>query len=214
MKQEIKGIIFDLDGVIVFTDELHYEAWKKTADDLGVYFDKEINNLLRGVSRMESLEIILRNYHGKLLTGEEKEALAVKKNERYKKLLENMKPSDVTEEVRDTLKALREKGYLLCIGSSSKNAKKILEKVELKEMFHAISDGTNITNSKPDPEVFLKGAEFLGLQPQECLVVEDAEAGIEAAIAGGLHSAAIGAAVKSGRAEFCLHTFSDLLKFL
>lgn len=211
MNSEIKGIIFDLDGVIVFTDELHYEAWKTMADEMGIYFDKEINNLLRGVSRMESLEIILRNYHGEALSYEEKSALALKKNDIYKKLLEKMQPSDVTDSVRNTLKALKEQGYCLAIGSSSKNAKYILERVQLIDLFDAISDGTNITNSKPDPEVFIKGAEFLGLEPKHCLVVEDADAGIEAALAGGMHSAAIGNATKSGKAEYNLESFEDLL---
>lgn len=211
MNGQIKGIIFDLDGVIVFTDELHYEAWKAMADELGVCFDREINNLLRGVSRMESLEIILRNYHGVPLSAEEKVSLAEKKNEIYKKLLQRMQPSDVSGSVREALKELKERGYRLAIGSSSKNAKYILKRVELMDAFDAISDGTNITNSKPDPEVFIKGAAFLGLEPQECLVVEDADAGIEAALAGGMHSAAIGSATKSGKAEYNLSTLVDLL---
>jgi beta-phosphoglucomutase len=209
--KEIKGIIFDLDGVIVFTDELHYEAWQSMADELGVYFDKEINHLLRGVSRMESLEIVLRNYHGEPLSETEKIALAEKKNAIYKTLLEKMEPSDVDDCVRSTLKELKERGYLLAIGSSSKNAKRILERVELIHEFDAISDGTNIAKSKPDPEVFIKAAEFLGLKPQQCLVVEDADAGIEAALKGGMHSAAIGPATKIGKAKYNLNTFSDLL---
>ena len=211
MDKEIKGIIFDLDGVIVFTDELHYEAWQSMADELGVYFDKEINHLLRGVSRMESLEIVLRNYHGEPLSETEKIALAEKKNDIYKTLLEKMEPSDVDDCVRSTLKELKERGYLLAIGSSSKNAKRILERVELIHEFDAISDGTNIAKSKPDPEVFIKAAEFLGLKPQQCLVVEDADAGIEAALKGGMHSAAIGPATKIGKAKYNLNTFSDLL---
>lgn len=211
MNAEIKGIIFDLDGVIVFTDELHYTAWKEIADEIGVSFDREINHLLRGVSRMESLEIILRNYKGELLSNTEKVSFAEKKNAIYKRLLENMKPSDVTDDVRSTLKELRARGYLLAIGSSSQNARRILEKVELKEEFHAISDGTNIKKSKPDPEVFIKAAQFLGLEPKQCMVVEDAVAGIDAAIAGGMHSAAIGPATKNGKAEYTLEMFSDLL---
>ena len=178
---KIKGLIFDLDGVLVFTDKFHYQAWKTMADELGVYFDETINHRLRGVSRMDSLEIILERYEGPDLSLREKEKLAEKKNEIYRTLLESMTPDDVTKEVRDTLTKLREKGYKLAIGSSSKNAKFILEKVELKDAFDAISDGNNITKSKPDPEVFLKAAEYLGLPPKACMVVEDAEAGIEAA---------------------------------
>lgn len=210
--KDIKGIIFDLDGVIVFTDKYHYLAWKAMADEIGVYFDESINNRLRGVSRMASLEIILETHHGKPFTAEEKLALAEKKNDLYREYLAKMGPSDVTEEVRDTLATLRKRGYKLSIGSSSKNAKFILERVNLTASFDAISDGTNITRSKPDPEVFLKGAEFLGLEPSECAVVEDAYAGIDAAKEGGMMGVAIGDATNYRRADYCLTTFSDLLK--
>lgn len=208
---KIKGLIFDLDGVLVFTDKFHYQAWKTMADELGVYFDETINHRLRGVSRMDSLEIILERYEGPDLSLHEKEKLAEKKNEIYRTLLESMTPDDVTKEVRDTLTKLREKGYKLAIGSSSKNAKFILEKVELKDAFDAISDGNNITKSKPDPEVFLKAAEYLGLPPKACMVVEDAEAGIEAAKKGGMYAAGIGEAAKSINADESLKTFSELV---
>ena len=208
---KIKGLIFDLDGVLVFTDKFHYQAWKTMADELGVYFDETINHRLRGVSRMDSLEIILERYEGPDLSLREKEKLAEKKNEIYRTLLESMTPDDVTKEVRDTLTKLREKGYKLSIGSSSKNAKFILEKVELKDAFDAISDGNNITKSKPDPEVFLKAAEYLGLPPKACMVVEDAEAGIEAAKKGGMYAAGIGEAAKSINADESLKTFSELV---
>lgn len=208
---KIKGLIFDLDGVLVFTDKFHYQAWKTMADELGVYFDETINHRLRGVSRMDSMEIILERYEGPDLSLREKEKLAEKKNEIYRTLLESMTPDDVTKEVRDTLTKLREKGYKLAIGSSSKNAKFILEKVELKDAFDAISDGNNITKSKPDPEVFLKAAEYLGLPPKACMVVEDAEAGIEAAKKGGMYAAGIGEAAKSINADESLKTFSELV---
>lgn len=208
---KIKGLIFDLDGVLVFTDKFHYQAWKTMADELGVYFDETINHRLRGVSRMDSLEIILERYEGPDLSLREKEKLAEKKNEIYRTLLESMTPDDVTKEVRDTLTKLREKGYKLAIGSSSKNAKFILEKVELKDAFDAISDGNNITKSKPDPEVFLKAAEYLGLPPKACMVVEDAEAGIEAAKKGGMYAAGIGETAKSINADESLKTFSELV---
>lgn len=210
----LKAAIFDLDGVIVFTDKFHYQAWKKMADGLGIYFDEEINNRLRGVSRMDSLDIILERYGGELLSQEKKDALAAKKNETYRELLKTMTPDDVSQEVRDTLDKIRGRGYRISIGSSSKNARFILERVNLLSAFDAISDGTNITKSKPDPEVFLKGAEFLGEKPEDCLVVEDAEAGIDAGIAGGMKTAAIGDAVNCGKADYTLGTFSDLLKVL
>ncbi len=208
----MKGIIFDLDGVIVFTDMFHYQAWKRMADEMGIYFDEEINNRLRGVSRMDSLEIILENYQGEPLSQTAKEALAQQKNSYYRQLLATMTPADVSDEVRSTLKQLHNRGYKLAIGSSSKNTKFILEKTEMTEMFDAISDGTNITHSKPDPEVFLKGAEFLGLEPKDCGVVEDAQAGIDAAKAGGMCAMAIGPATAYEKADYRLSTFSDLLE--
>lgn len=207
----IKGIIFDLDGVLVFTDKLHYQAWKQMADRLGIYFDEKINNRLRGVSRMDSLEIILENYQGEPLSIEEKERLAAEKNDTYRELLKTMTREDVTDEVRETLAELKARGYKLSLGSSSKNARFILERVELLDAFDAISDGNNITKSKPDPEVFLKGAEFLGEKPADCLVVEDAEAGVDAGLAGGMQVAAIGDAVHCHKADFELTTFVDLL---
>ena len=210
--KNIKAFIFDLDGVIVFTDCFHYQAWKKIADQMGIYFDEKINNRLRGVSRMDSLEIILERYEGEPLSQEKKEALAEEKNAFYRSLLENMTPADVEQEVRDTLKELRRRGYKLSLGSSSKNAKFILERVGLLDAFDAISDGTNISKSKPDPEVFLKGAEFLGVEPAECVVVEDAFAGIDAAKAGNMMAAGIGDARDYEKTDYRLDTFADLLQ--
>jgi beta-phosphoglucomutase len=205
-----KGIIFDLDGVICFTDKYHYLAWKKLADEIGVYFDEEINNRLRGVSRMESLNIILERSE-KEYTLSEKEAMAEKKNEDYKVLLQQMSPADLSDEVKQTMDELRNRGCLLAIGSSSKNARMILNRLGLDGYFDQISDGTNITRSKPDPEVFLKAAEFLNLRPSDCLVVEDAIAGIDAAIAGGFDGAGIGEAAGHPKVTWPLQTFSDLL---
>ena len=205
-----KGIIFDLDGVICFTDHYHYLAWKALADRLGIYFDETINNRLRGVSRMASLDIILERYDG-TLSEEEKLAAAEEKNNTYRELLKEMSPADLSPEVKQTLDALRAKGLLLGIGSSSKNTKFILSQIGLGDYFDKISDGTNITRSKPDPEVFLKAAEFLGLEPKDCLVVEDAKAGVQAALAAGMDAAAIGDATSCGLATYNLSRFSDLL---
>ncbi len=205
-----KGVIFDLDGVICSTDHYHYLAWKALADRLGIYFDETINNRLRGVSRMASLEIILERYDG-TLSEEEKLAAAEEKNNLYRELLKEMTPADLSPEVKSTLDALRAKGLLLGIGSSSKNTKFILSRIGLGDYFDKISDGTNITRSKPDPEVFLKAAEYLGLEPKDCLVVEDAKAGIEAALAAGMDAAAIGDATSCGLATYNLSAFSDLL---
>lgn len=211
---DTKGIIFDLDGVIVFTDHYHYLAWKKIADEMGIYFDEAINNRLRGVSRMESLEIILENHHGESLSEKEKEELAEKKNNFYRELLQQMSPDSVAPEVRTTLRILRKRGYKLSIGSSSKNTKTILERVQLIDAFDAISDGTNISRSKPDPEVFLKAAQFLGLEPETCAVIEDAFAGIDAACAAGMISVGIGDASGYDKANYHIQKFDELLNIL
>lgn len=207
----MKAFIFDLDGVIVFTDKFHYLAWKKMADEMGIYFDETINNRLRGVSRAESLEIILERYEGPALSQEKKAELMEGKNNTYKELLGGMTPDDVTDEVRNTLAELHNRGYKLALGSSSKNAKFILEKVELLGAFDAISDGTNITKSKPDPEVFLKVAEFLGEKPEECYVVEDAYAGIDAAKSAGMQAVGIGDAAGYGATDKKIKSFGELL---
>jgi len=207
----MKAIIFDLDGVLVFTDKYHYMAWKKMADSMGIYFDPMINNRLRGVSRANSLEIILERYSGEPLTTEQKQALMDQKNSDYCALLRNMSPADVSEDVRNTLKELRKRGYKLGVGSSSKNTKFILKQVELTEMFDAVSDGTNITKSKPDPEVFLKAAEFLKTSPEECMVVEDAYAGIDAAVSCKMTTAGIGEAAGYQKTDYPIGKLSDLL---
>lgn len=209
----IKGIIFDLDGVICFTDHYHYLAWKALADKLGIYFDETINNRLRGVSRMASLEIILEK-SDKKYSQDEKEAFANEKNEIYRKYLLEMSEKDLSEEVKNTLTELRNKGYKLAIGSSSKNTKTILNQIGLGDFFDAISDGNNIANSKPDPEVFLKAAEYINLKPCECAVIEDAIAGIDAAYRGGFTSIGISDAKKNVHCDYNIDTFYDLLKIL
>ena len=206
----MKAFIFDLDGVLVFTDRYHYEAWKKLADRLGIYFDETINNRLRGVSRMESLEIILERSDVSY-SDKEKEAFAAEKNETYRELLSHMRPEDVSEDVRDTLRRLRERGHRMAIGSSSKNTKYILERVGLTDMFDAISDGTNITHSKPDPEVFLKAAEYLGERADNCIVVEDAYSGIDAAKAAGMTAVGIGDAAFYDRADVTITALCDII---
>lgn len=207
---KFEAIIFDLDGVICYTDEYHYLAWKAMADGLGVPFDRTVNNRLRGVSRMESLDIILERYNG-TLSRAEKEALAEQKNELYKQYLSRMSPADLSEEVRSTLNILDEMGMLLAIGSSSKNAPFILQQIGLGGYFDAVSDGNNITRPKPDPEVFLKAAQMLCLEPSQCLVVEDAVSGAQAGHAGGFQVACLGDASAAGAGEYNLATFSELL---
>lgn len=206
-----KAIIFDLDGVICFTDHYHFLAWKALADSLNIPFDETKNDRLRGVSRMASLEIVLEDYHGPALSEAEKGNLAEKKNDLYRTLLQSMTPADLSDEVRSTLDSLRAEGVKLAIGSSSKNTPLILERIGLGGFFDAVSDGNNITRSKPDPQVFTMAAQMLQMPPEQCLVVEDALAGVQAATAGGFHSAGIGPAAKSGLATYSLKTFGDLL---
>ena len=210
----IKGIIFDLDGVLISTDKFHYLAWKQLADKLGIPFSEKDNEQLRGVSRMESLELVLKNDPTVKLTDEEKIAAAEEKNECYREYLKTMTPDDVSAEVRETLTALREMGYKLAVGSSSKNAKFILKQTDLTSYFDAIADGNDIKNSKPDPEVFLTAAGFIGLDPSVCAVVEDAEAGLEAAVAAQMLPVAYASAYGSKLGKVQLATFADLTEVL
>ena len=206
-----QAVIFDLDGVICFTDEYHYLAWKQMADSLGVYFDREINNRLRGVSRMASLEIVLERYEGPALSDERKVELATMKNDIYRESLAQMSPADLSGEVKATLDGLRAKGLKLAIGSSSKNTPFILGQLGLGSYFDAVSDGNNITHSKPDPEVFLKAAEMLGLEPGVCLVVEDAVSGAEAGHAGGFDVACVGDAARAKAGDYNMESVAELL---
>ncbi len=188
----IKGIIFDLDGVLVSTDEMHYLAWKRLADELGITgFGREDNRRQRGVSRMASLEVVLEK-SDKIYTEKEKEELAERKNKYYLELLKDMDNSAVLGGVGAVLTALKRKNLLLAVGSASKNAPVILQKTGLLPYLNQVSCGLDTTKSKPDPEVFLIAAEKMGLLPEECLVVEDSAAGIEAAAAGGMFSLGVG----------------------
>lgn len=189
----MKAVIFDLDGVLVTTDEYHYRAWKKLADEENIYFDRAINSRLRGVSRMESLDIILEK-SDKIYTQEQKQALAERKNNYYKQLINGLTEKDVLNGVEGNLTELKRSGIKIAVGSSSKNTPMILEKTGLLKYFDAVADGNDIKKSKPDPEVFLKAAEKLGVKPCDCLVVEDADAGIEAGKRAGMKTLAVGAA--------------------
>ena len=207
----MKAIIFDLDGVLCQTDEFHYLAWKTIADELKIPFDRKINEKLRGVSRMASLEIILQKAN-RTFTNSEKVALAERKNAIYRKYLDMMTEKDLASGAKAVLTELSEKGLQLAIGSSSKNTQLIVDKLQIADFFTAIIDGNQIKHSKPDPEVFLLAAQKLEMQPANCLVVEDAEAGVEAAIRGGFQVAGIGSARDVAKVNFKLATLTDLLK--
>ena len=208
------AVIVDLDGVICFTDEYHYRAWKAMADGVGIPFDRTINNRLRGVSRMDSLEIILENYHGPALSDEKKAALAQQKNDIYRDSLKEMSTADLSGEVKETLDALRAMGLKLAIGSSSKNTPFILRQIGLGDYFDAVSDGNNITRSKPDPEVFVKAAEMLGIAPGRCLVVEDAVSGAQAGHAGGMKVACLGDAAMNRAGDWNMQSIRELTEIV
>ncbi len=208
----IRGIIFDLDGVLVSTDRLHFLAWKRIADRLGCPFDERLNDSLRGVSRTESLRIILRA-GGVTLTEGELYELAEEKNRIYREYLSGMTPSDVAADVRATLAKLRGRGYRLAVGSSSKNAGYILERTELRSAFDAVVDGWDISETKPDPEVFLLAAERLALPPAECAVIEDAAAGILAARRAGMFPVGIGPAAADPGCGGRIGNITELLNF-
>ncbi len=191
----VRGVIFDLDGVLCATDESHYLAWKKLADEEGIPFDRRVNERLKGVGRMDSLEIILEKA-GRRYTPKEKAALAERKNDTYRQCLQAMTPADLLPGAEAILSELRKRGLKLAVGSSSRNAPLILERLGLRSCFDAVADGNDLRRSKPDPEVFLLAAERLGLRPRECLVVEDAAAGVEAARRAGMACFAVGEAAR------------------
>lgn len=205
----IKAVIFDLDGVLVCTDRFHDMAWKALADELAIPFDETCSRRLRGLSRMDSLEYIL-NMTDQPFSAEQKIRLAEKKNDSYKALVARMAPADVAQEVLLTLETLKQRGLCLGVGSSSKNARLILDRTGLRRYFDAVADGTMIVRAKPDPEVFLKAAVLLGVAPSEAAVIEDAHAGITAAKAGGFIAIALGDAAACKSADAVLCRFLDL----
>lgn len=206
----LQGIIFDLDGVLCFTDNYHYLAWKVIADEKGLPFDRTLNDRLRGVSRMDSLAIILDSA-GVRYPQEEMVSLANRKNKLYQQYLQNLGKEDVEPFAEVVLSSLKEKGYRLAVGSSSQNAPMILRKSGLLSYFDTVVDGTMLTRSKPDPQVFLLAAEALELSPWECLVIEDSEAGILAAKGGGFFTAGMGAAAKCEGLNLVLSSLGDII---
>ena len=187
----IKACIFDLDGVIVDTAVYHYKAWKRLANSMGFDFTEEDNEKLKGVSRVRSLEIILE-LGGVTKTEVEREELATLKNTWYVEMITHMTPAEILPCAKEFLETCRAAGIKTALGSASKNSMTILDKINMTDLFDAVIDGNKVTNAKPDPEVFLKGAEALGVQPAECVVFEDAIAGVEAAINGGMKVVGIG----------------------
>lgn len=210
----IKAVIFDLDGVLVTTDELHFAAWKTLAERLGIKnFTRADNARQRGVSRMASLEVVLEKSDKEFLD-EEKSALAEEKNDIYVKSLSALSRADVLPGVFEFIDYIKLKGIKAAVGSASKNTPLILEKTGLAEKFDAVSCGLDTTRSKPDPEVFLIAAQKLGIDPCGCAVIEDSAAGIEAAKAGGMYAVAVGAAEHDPKADISIGSLESLYKAL
>lgn len=202
----IKAIIFDLDGVIVDTAKYHYIAWKAIADELGFEFTLEHNERLKGVSRMTSLDILLE-VGGITLPTDEKLKLAERKNEHYRTFITQMTADEILPGMRDFLLSVKTAGLKAAIGSASKNTPTILKQIGLDTFFDAVVDGNKISKAKPDPEVFLTGAKELGVNPVECIVFEDAESGVEAALNGGMYCVGVGEKSVLGRAHHVIPGF-------
>jgi beta-phosphoglucomutase len=206
---KIKACIFDLDGVIVDTAKFHYLAWKALADSLGIPFNEHDNEQLKGVSRMTSLEFILRKGNKKYTT-EEKNEMAARKNEQYLALCATLTASDILPGITQFLETLKEKRIHIGLGSASKNARMILDKLNLTSYFECIVDGNKISEAKPNPQVFLKAAEELNTLPDHAVVFEDAEAGVEAGIRGGFYVVGIGDENILGKADIVLSSTDQL----
>ncbi len=205
----IRAVIFDLDGVLVTTDECHYQAWKKMADEQNIPFSREINEQLRGVSRMDCVDIILKSA-ARAYTDAEKLALATRKNDLYIALISQLNAGAILPGALDTVRALRNAGIKVAVGSASKNTPLILHQLQMDGLFDAVSDGNQLLHGKPDPEVFLRAAKMVSIPPADCLVVEDADAGLEAAKRGGMRSLGVGAAQNNDKATFNASSLADI----
>lgn len=190
-KRMIKGLIFDLDGVLVDTAKYHYLAWKEIAMELGIDFTEKDNERLKGISRSRSMEILLE-IGNRCMEMAEQEAYCTKKNKRYVEFISAMQEDEVLPGVKEFLTQAKAKGYRIALGSASKNSGLILDRLHLRDYFDVIIDGTKVEKAKPDPEVFVRGAMELGVACEECIVFEDSEAGIEAAHRGHMKTVGIG----------------------
>lgn len=207
----IKGLIFDLDGVITDTAEYHYLAWKSLAEKIGIEIDREFNEQLKGISRMESLGLILK--HGnkeQSYTEAEKEELATQKNEEYKESIKEITPDDLLPGIEKLLKEAKEKKLGLVLASASKNGPAIMENLQITDLFDGIVDPASLKAGKPDPEIFIRGAEMLGLKTEECVGLEDAEAGIESINGANMFSVGVGSKEAMKQADYAVEDTSKL----
>ena len=202
-----RAVIFDLDGVITDTAEFHYLGWQRLADEEGLTFDRATNEALRGLSRRESLLALLG---GTSVSEAELERMMEAKNSYYVASLETMSPQDTLPGAVDVVVDARRRGLKLAIGSSSKNARMVLDKLELTDMFDAIADGHTVEDAKPAPDLFLAAAQLLDVAPQECVVIEDAASGVDAALAAGMTAIGIGPTERVGHAHHRFDTVADV----
>lgn len=211
MKEQIQAFIFDLDGVITDTAEYHYLAWKAIADELGIEFTRAFNENLKGVSRMDSLKLLLSQAKDRReYTAQEMEELADRKNKLYQTMIEKVTPSDILPGINELLSEIKRRGIKLGLASASKNAFFVMERLGLKSEFGAIVDSSKIANNKPDPEVFLKAAEMLQVDPAYCIGVEDAVSGVQAIKSAGMFAVAIGDREAFPHADLVLERTSQL----
>lgn len=209
LPMEIKACLFDLDGVLVDTAVYHFKAWRKLANHLGFDFTEAQNEQLKGISRVESLNKIL-SWGNVEKTEDEKQQLATEKNEWYVAMISKMTPAEVLPGTVDFLTAIKKAGYKIALGSASKNSALILERTQIAHFFEEIVDGNLVSKSKPDPEVFFKGATLLEVQPSECVVFEDAVAGVEAAKRAGMKAIGIGSAEVLTQADLVVQNLGQL----
>jgi len=207
MSEKIKAVIFDLDGVITDTSEYHYRAWKRLADEEGIPFTRDDNEKLRGVSRNECLKILLK---GRQVSNEQFQEMLDRKNEYYVELLRQMTSENILSGAKELVLGLKKRGIKTAIASVSKNTRTVLQGTGIENLFNIIVDGYSVKNTKPAPDIFLFAAKELGVKPEDCAVVEDAEAGIDAALAGNMLSIGIGPEERVGKARYRFEKIGDI----
>ena len=207
MRRKLKAVIFDLDGVITDTSEYHFQAWKRLADEEGILFTRDDNEKLRGVSRNECLKILL---NGKQVSNEQFQEMVDRKNRYYVELLKQMTSENILSGAKELVLELKRRGIKIAIASVSKNTRTVLQGTGIENLFDIIVDGYSVKNTKPAPDLFLFAAEELGVKPEDCVVVEDAEAGIEAALAGRMIPIGIGPEERVGKARFRFEKIGDI----
>lgn len=206
---QIKAFILDLDGVVTDTAEYHFLAWQRLANEEGVSFTREDNDKLRGVSRRQSLELLMGD-HLSAYTEEQIQEMMVRKNEYYQDYLEQMSKDDFLPGARELIFEIKHRGLKVAIGSASKNAKTVLSRLEILDAFDAISDGYSVTKAKPAPDVFLYAAEQMRIAPEACAVIEDAGSGVDAALAANMTAVGIGPESRVGKAHYCYATTAGI----